>query len=348
MVLDGARRFCGWRKRDKDESGAMGNIQRAADAPRNRKARRLVPQKTLRSSVHCTGIGLHSGRKVTMTLKPAEPNAGITFVRTDIGGVRTPGRWDHVVDTRLCTVVGNSDGVTIGTVEHLMAALSGLNVDNVIVEVDGPELPVMDGSSGPFVFLIECAGLLEQACARRAIRVLKPVSAAGDGWAVSLVPGNGFSVGVEIDYGRSVVGSQSLVMDLVSGAFKKELARARTFGFLDEVQELRAAGLARGGSLDNAVVISGDCILNEEGLRYPDEFVRHKVLDAVGDLYLAGAPIIGHFSGIRSGHTGNNRLLRTLFARSDAWTWDDLYRSGEGPAPVDRSRRPEFVPALAV
>ena len=283
-----------------------------------------------------------------MTLKPAEPNAGITFVRTDIGGVRTPGRWDHVVDTRLCTVVGNSDGVMVGTVEHLMAALSGLNVDNVIVEVDGPELPVMDGSSGPFVFLIECAGLLEQACARRAIRILKPVSATGAGWAVSLTPRNGFSVGLEIDYGRSIVGNQSLVMDLVSGAFKKELARARTFGFLDEVQELRAAGLARGGSLDNAVVISGDCILNEEGLRYPDEFVRHKVLDAIGDLYLAGAPIIGHFSGIRSGHAGNNRLLRTLLARSDAWTWDALCRNGEALAPVDRARRADFVPALAV
>jgi UDP-3-O-[3-hydroxymyristoyl] N-acetylglucosamine deacetylase len=345
MLLDGARKFYGWRNRDKDESGTMGNIQRAADASRNLKARRPIPQKTLRSPVHCTGVGLHSGRKVAMALKPAEPNAGVTFVRTDIGGVTIPGRWDHVVDTRLCTVVGNSDGVTIGTVEHLMAALSGLNVDNVTVEVDGPELPVMDGSSVPFVFLIECAGLLEQACARRAIRVLKPVSAAGAGWAVSLVPSNGFSVGVEIDYGRSVVGRQSLVMDLVGGAFKKELARARTFGFLDEVQELRAAGLARGGSLDNAVVISGDCILNEEGLRYPDEFVRHKVLDAVGDLYLAGAPIIGHFSGIRSGHAGNNRLLRTLFARSDAWAWDALPRSGEAIAPA---RQPDFVPALAV
>jgi UDP-3-O-[3-hydroxymyristoyl] N-acetylglucosamine deacetylase len=326
----------------------MGNIQRAADAARNPKARRLVPQKTLRSPVHCTGVGLHSGRKVAMALKPAEPNAGITFVRTDMGGITIPGRWDHVVDTRLCTVLGNSDGVTIGTVEHLMAALSGLNVDNVIVEVDGPELPIMDGSSAPFVLLIERSGLLELACPRRAIRVLKPVSAIGGDWAASLVPGNGFSVGVEIDYGRSVVGNQSLVMDLAGGAFKKELARARTFGFLDEVEELRAAGLARGGSLDNAVVISGDCILNKEGLRYPDEFVRHKVLDAVGDLYLAGAPIIGHFSGIRSGHTGNNRLLRTLLARSDAWTWDEWSRSGDALAPFDRSRRPDFVPAFAV
>jgi UDP-3-O-[3-hydroxymyristoyl] N-acetylglucosamine deacetylase len=326
----------------------MDNLQRAADVPRSLKARRLLaPQKTLRSSVPCTGVGLHSGRKVTMTLKPAEPNAGVTFVRTDIG-VAIPGRWDHVVDTRLCTVVGNGDGVTIGTIEHLMAALSGLNVDNVIVEVDGPELPVMDGSSAPFVFLIECAGLLEQACARRAIRILKPVSATEDGWTVSLTPGNGFSVGVEIDYGRSAVGRQSLAMDLVSGAFKKELARARTFGFLDEVQELRAAGLARGGSLDNAIVISGDCILNEEGLRYTDEFVRHKMLDAVGDLYLAGAPIIGHFSGVRSGHAGNNRLLRTLFARSDAWTWDALCRSGETLLPIDRSRPADYVSALAV
>lgn len=326
----------------------MGNMQRAADAQRSLKPRRLVPQKTLRSAVHCTGVGLHSGAKVTMTLKPAEPNAGISFVRTDLGGVTIPARWDHVVDTRMCTVVGNSGGVTIGTVEHLMAALSGLNVDNVIVEVDGPELPVMDGSSGPFVFLIECAGLLEQACARRAIRILQPVTATGDGWTVTLLPGNGFSVGFEIDYGQSIVGSQSLAMDLVNGTFKKELARARTFGFLDEVQELRAAGLARGGSLDNAIVISGDRILNEEGLRYQDEFVRHKALDAVGDLYLAGGPIIGHFHGMRSGHAGNNRLLRSLFARAGSWTWDTMCRSDEGLAVIDRNRRADFIPALAV
>ena len=326
----------------------MRNTHRAADAPRSLKPRRLVPQKTLRSAVHCTGIGLHSGAKVSMTLKPAEPNAGISFVRTDLGGVTIPARWDHVVDTRLCTVVGNSDGVTIGTVEHLMAALAGLHVDNAVVEVDAPELPVMDGSSGPFVFLIECAGLLEQACARRAIRVLEPVRATGDGWAISLTPGNGFSVDVEIDYGRSAVGNQSLALDLVNGTFKKELARARTFGFLDEVQELRAAGLARGGSLDNAVVISGDRILNEEGLRYQDEFVRHKALDAIGDLYLAGGPIIGRFHGMRSGHTGNNRLLRALFARAGSWTWDTICRSDDGLAAIDRNRRPDFIPALAV
>ena len=326
----------------------MGNMQRTADAPRSPKPRRLVPQKTLRKPVHCAGIGLHSGAKVTMTLRPAEPNAGISFVRTDLGGVTIPARWDRVVDTRMCTVVGNSDGVTIGTVEHLMAALAGLNVDNVVVEVDGPELPIMDGSSGPFVFLIECAGLLEQACARRAIRILEPVRTTGEGWAVSLMPGNGFSVDVEIDYDRAVVGNQALALDLVNGTFKKELARARTFGFLDEVQELRAAGLARGGSLDNAVVISGDRILNEEGLRYQNEFVRHKALDAVGDLYLAGGPIIGHFHGIRSGHAGNNGLLRTLFARAGSWTWDTMCRSDEALAAADRTRQPDLVSALAV
>lgn len=325
----------------------MGTMQRAADAQRSLKPRRLVPQKTLRSAVHCTGVGLHSGAKVTMTLKPAEPNAGISFVRTDLGGVMIPARWDHVVDTRMCTVVGNDDGVTIGTVEHLMAALAGLNVDNAVVEVDGPELPVMDGSSGPFVFLIECAGLLEQACARRAIRVLEPVTASGNGWAVALTPGNGFSVDVEIDYGRSVVGNQALAIDLVNGTFKKELARARTFGFLDEVEELRAAGLARGGSLDNAVVISGDRILNEEGLRYEDEFVRHKALDAIGDLYLAGGPIIGHFHGTRSGHAANNRLLRAMFAQPGSWTWDTMCRSDDGLAVFDRARQADFVPALA-
>ncbi len=322
-------------------------MQRASEAPWSQKTRRLVPQKTLRSAVHCTGVGLHSGAQVSMTLKPAEPNAGIRFVRTDLDGATIPARWDRVVDTRMCTVIGNDHGVTIGTVEHLMAALSGLNVDNVVVEVDGPELPVMDGSSGPFVFLIECAGLLEQACARRAIRILEPVSVSGNGWEVSLLPGAGFSVGVHIDYGRSLVGSQSLAMDLVKGAFKKELARARTFGFLEEVEELRASGLARGGSLDNAIVISGERILNEDGLRYEDEFVRHKALDAIGDLYLAGAPIIGRFRGVRSGHAGNNQLLRALFARSEAWTWETLSRSDESPAPVDRPRLPEFVPALA-
>ncbi|MBK8909519.1 MAG: UDP-3-O-acyl-N-acetylglucosamine deacetylase [Rhodospirillales bacterium] len=294
-------------------------------------ARRFVAQKTLRSPIHCSGVGLHSGASVSIRLRPAEPNTGINFVRTDLGGNTViPAIWSNVVDTRLCTAVAR-DGVSVATVEHLMAALAGLGIDNVVVEVDGPELPIMDGSAAPFVFLIECAGVVDQVSPRRALRMLSPVTVESDGWSATLGPGNGFSVTMEIDFESGAIARQTINLGLHKGMFKRELARARTFGFLDDVERLRAAGLARGGSLDNVVVVSGDAVLNDEGLRYEDEFVRHKALDAVGDLYLAGAPIIGHFEGICTGHFANNKLLKALFESEESWAWD-MVRSGDDTA----------------
>ncbi|MBE0531666.1 MAG: UDP-3-O-acyl-N-acetylglucosamine deacetylase [Rhodospirillales bacterium] len=288
---------------------------------------RIDTQKTLKSPIGCSGVALHTGAKVSMILKPAEAGHGIVFRRTDIAGKGAiiPARWDHVVDTRLCTVVGNGEGIVVSTIEHLMAALAGCGIDNAEIEINGPEVPVMDGSAEPFVFLIECAGVRDLGVARRGLRVLKPVVVDGGASGVAaLYPADTFSVGFEIDFDSALVGRQALLLGLVNGTFKKELARARTFGFLHEVEQLWANGFARGGSLENAVVVSGDKVLNEDGLRYEDEFVRHKALDAVGDLYTAGAPIIGRFDGRCSGHALTNRLLRQLFAEPDAWCYDTV------------------------
>lgn len=285
-----------------------------------------VPQKTLKGSINCTGVALHSGKKTSMTLCPADPDTGIVFKRIDVTGKQAeiPARFDNVVDTRMCSVIGNADGVSVGTVEHLMSALAGAGIDNCIVEIDGPEVPIMDGSAAPFLFLVECAGVVEQSVARKAIRVLKTVTIEEHGKAASLAPADGFVLDFKIDFDSAAIGSQTYSVDLDDGAFRKEIARARTFGFMHEVEALWAAGLAKGGSLDNAVVVSGDRVLNEEGLRYDDEFVRHKILDAVGDLYLAGAPIIGAFAGVCSGHAANNKLLRALFADPEAWVVEDM------------------------
>ena len=283
----------------------------------------LLCQHTLKTAIGCTGIALHSGARVTMTLLPAPADSGIQFRRTDPKGKdkMIPARWDHVVDTRMCTTLGR-DGVTVGTIEHLMAALAGCAIDNAVIELNGPEVPIMDGSAYPFVFLIECAGIAEQDEPRRALRVKKAVTLdEGDRFA-TLLPGEGFAMSFDIDFASAAISRQSIALAVGEGSFKKEIARARTFGFMHEVEQLRAAGLARGGSLDNAVVVSGDKVLNEGGLRYDDEFVRHKVLDAVGDLYLAGAPIVGRFHGTCSGHATNNRLLHALFADQTAWSLD--------------------------
>lgn len=257
-----------------------------------------------------------------MMIGPAAVGQGIQFRRTDVSPATAliRARWDNVVDTRLCTVIGNEAGVTIGTVEHLMAALAGLGVDNATVELDGPEVPIMDGSADAFAFLIECVGLVEQTAPRQHLRVLKRVSVGDEKCHASLSPAPFPALEFALDFANPAVGYQEKSVRLTNGAFKQELARARTFGFVEEVEHLRKAGLIRGGSLDNAVVIGPDRVLNREGLRYADEFVRHKMLDALGDLYLAGAPILGWFSGVRSGHAMNNQLLRVLFADRDAWT----------------------------
>ena len=304
----------------------------------------VVKQRTLKTSIDCSGVGLHSGANVSMTLHPADVNTGISFKRTDIAGAGAviPARWDYVVDTRMSTTLGNDDGITIGTVEHLMAALAGCGIDNALIELNGPEVPIMDGSAQPFVFLVECAGVVEQDAPRRVIRILKTVSVDGDFGEARLSPGSCLSLDVEIDFEVGAVAKQSLSIGVVNGSFGKELARARTFGFLQDVEALRAAGLAKGGSLENAVVVSGSEVMNEGGLRYDDEFVRHKMLDALGDLYLAGAAIIGGFQGVCSGHTTNNMLLQALFADPEAWKMDVL-QGNEALSAIDGGIYPELA-----
>ena len=286
----------------------------------------VVYQRTLKNAVSCDGVGLHSGKPVRLSLKPAFPGTGVIFKRTDVNEDQSiiPARWDCVVDTRMCTVIANEHGVRVGTVEHLMAALAGCGLDNVVVEVSGPEVPVMDGSSGPFVFLIECAGVVDQDQPRRVIRVLKTISVEEGGAQASLSPDHGFSLDVQVHFEGTAVSQQALHVGMKNGSFCKELARARTFGFLNEVEALQAAGLGKGGSLDNAIIVDGLRIMNKDGLRFDDEFVRHKMLDAVGDLFLAGGAIMGKFSGNRSGHALNNALLHALFADDDAWCYDEL------------------------
>ena len=277
-------------------------------------------QRTLRNPIGCVGTGLHSGAKVSLTLHPAGPDSGVRFVRYDRpGGSPVPARFDQVCDTTMCTALGDPGGTVVGTVEHLMAALAICEIDNVLVEVGGPELPIMDGSAQPFVFLIECAGTVEQDRPRRWVEVLKPVSLEAHGKYARLEPADGLILDCEIHFEHPLVDSQAVRIAFDPEIFKAEIARARTFAFAERVEELWSRGLALGGSLKNAVVVSRDRVLNEEGLRFPDEFVRHKVLDSLGDLYLAGAPLRGRLIARSAGHTMHNKLLRALFADPGAW-----------------------------
>ena len=269
-----------------------------------------------------------------MALRPASADTGILFRRTDRGGAEIAASWRNIVDTPMCTALRNPEDVRIATVEHLLAALAACGVDNVVVEIDGPELPAMDGSAGPFVSLIDNAGTVAQERPRSAIRVLEPVEVADRQRSARLLPGEGFSVTVEIDYPLPPISRQRFTAPL--DCFRAEIARARTYGFLHEAEKLHAAGLARGASLQNAVVVDGEQVVNEEGLRFPDEFARHKALDAIGDLYLAGAPLIGRFEGIRSGHRMNHRLLAALFARPDAWRREFAKAGRVTPEPAER------------
>jgi len=247
-------------------------------------------------------------------------DTGIVFRRVD-AGAEIRASWTNTIESARCTVLSNGEGITVGTVEHLMAALAGAEIDNAVVELDGPEVPIMDGSSAPFLFLIECAGLVEQDAPRRAIKVLKPVRIIDEDATVALLPDHGFSMSFEISFACPLISHQDMCVVFDAATFKAELSRARTFAFYDEVDRLLAAGFGRGGSLDNVVVVSGDRILNSGGLRYADEFVRHKLLDAFGDLFLAGGPIIGRFCGVRSGHAHTRRLLSALFADAEAWRY---------------------------
>ena len=287
---------------------------------RTRSLPGVVPsERTLAASIGCVGVGLHSGRRVRLQLRPAPAGTGIVFRRTDLGA-DIPARFDRVSDTRLCTVL-SANGASVGTVEHVLAALAGTGVTSAVVDVDGPEVPAVDGSAAPFVFLIECAGIVDCQAPARVVEVLRTVRVAfGDAWA-ELSPGrrDGLDMALSIDFAAGAVGRQSLCYAGDESAFRHELATARTFAMREEVEALHAAGLGRGGSLQNAVVVDGDAVLNPGGLRMPDEFVRHKMLDAVGDLSLAGGVLAGSFRGHKSGHALNNRLLRALFADAANW-----------------------------
>ncbi len=293
-------------------------------------------QRTLRAAIDCVGIGLHSGVKVKLALLPALPDTGIVFRRTDLpGSPDLPARFDHVVDTRMCTVLGHPDHpeCRVGTVEHVMAALAGCGIDNAVVALDGPEVPILDGSSASFVFLIGCAGQVEQDAPSSGIEVLRPVRVSQGAAFAELRPHSphrdsdhdtghdrrGFDMAMSIRFDAPAIGHQAFSLQLTSASFEQELARARTFTLAGDVARLQASGLARGGSLDNAVVVDEARVLNPGGLRMPDEFVRHKLLDAVGDLALAGARLQGRFTGHCSGHALNNRLLHALFAQRANW-----------------------------
>ncbi|MFM9971077.1 MAG: UDP-3-O-acyl-N-acetylglucosamine deacetylase [Burkholderiales bacterium] len=294
----------------------------------------MIKQRTLKASIRATGVGLHTGEKVMICLRPAQPNSGIVFRRVDLPvPVDIPADALSVSDTRLCSVV-ELDGVKVATVEHLMSAFAGLGIDNAYVDLNGPEVPIMDGSAAPFVYLIQSAGIEEQAVAKRFLRIRKTVRVQeGDKWA-SLSPHEGFRLSFSIDFSHPVLerSEQTAIVDFADTSYVKEVARARTFGFMHEVENLRENGLALGGSLENAIVMDEFRVLNAEGLRFEDEFVKHKLLDAIGDLYLIGRPIIGAFAAHKSGHGLNNQLVRKLLATPDAWESISFDRSEDMPA----------------
>ena len=281
----------------------------------------MIRQRTLKNIIRATGVGLHTGKKVYLTLRPAPEDTGIIFTRTDLDvEVEVPARPENVSDTRLSTTL-EREGIKISTVEHLMSAFAGMGIDNAYVELSAPEVPIMDGSAGPFVFLLQSAGILEQKKLKQFIRIKKPCIVQEDDKWVKFEPFNGFKVSFAIDFDHPILqnSTQTASVDFSTTSFVKEVSRARTFGFMDDLEALRNAGLAQGGSFDNAIVMDSFHILNDDGLRYEDEFVKHKVLDAIGDLYLLGHPLIGEFSAHKSGHALNNRLLRQLIKDETAW-----------------------------
>lgn len=286
-----------------------------------------MQQKTISQPISCSGVGVHSGSPVTLTLRPAKENTGIQFVRSDLKNLTQhqktiSANWENVTDTRLCTKLSNSYGTEISTVEHLMAALAGSSISNILVEVSAPELPIMDGSAAPFLFLIECAGVKEQSAKAKYLKILKNIEVKNaDGTSSArLIPHDAFKVSYEFDFSkRNNLVNQQYICSNMQDCFKEDLSRARTFGFYEDVEMLRKNGLAQGGSLQNAIVFDGDTILNPEGLRFEDECVRHKALDAIGDLYLSGYLIQGHFHGNGAGHALNNKILRELFKDPTAW-----------------------------
>jgi UDP-3-O-[3-hydroxymyristoyl] N-acetylglucosamine deacetylase len=296
----------------------------------------MLKQRTLKSLIRAKGVGLHTGQKINMTLRPAQPDTGIIFRRVDLAlPVDIPARADRVGETRLSSCLVHQD-TKVYTVEHLMSALAGLGVDNAYVDLDGPEVPIMDGSAAPFVLLLQQAGLEQQAAPKRFLRVTRAVEVRdGDKWA-RIEPYEGLRLAFSIDFNHPVIDRtrQSVNVDFAETSYLKEIARARTFGFMHDVERLREDGLALGGGLDNALVLDEYRLLNAEGLRFADEFIRHKVLDAIGDLYLLGRPLLGAFSAHKSGHALHNRLLRTLLAETAAWEMASFAHADQAPAGV--------------
>lgn len=283
----------------------------------------MIKQRTPNKLIQATGVGLHSGEKVLLTLHPAPVNTGIVFRRTDLDPVvEVKATYENVCDTMLCTSLQHN-GVKVATVEHLMSALAGLGIDNAYIDVNAPEIPIMDGSAAPFVFLIQSAGIREQSAKKRYIRILKPVRVEDEDKFVQFLPHEGYRISFTIDFDHPVFNSkpQMAEFDFSATSYIKQVSRARTFGFLSDYEKLRKVGLVNGGSLDNAIVVDDYRIVNEDGLRFEDEFVKHKVLDAVGDLYLLGSGLIGAFEGYKSGHGLNNKLLRALMQQEDAWEY---------------------------
>lgn len=295
----------------------------------------MIYQRTIKQSVQETGIGLHKGEKVTMTLRPAPANTGIVFRRVDLHPhVDIPSRANAVGDTVLCTCLSNDDGISIHTVEHLASALAGLGIDNIIVEVNSHELPIMDGSASPFIFLLQSAGIEDLNAQKRFIRIQRPVRVEeGDKWA-ELRPFNGFKVDFKIDFDHPAISQtrQHMVMDFNSDSYVDEVSRARTFGFMRDLEYMNANNLALGGSMENAVALDEYRVLNPEGLRYDDEFLKHKILDAVGDLYLCGHSIIGELKAYKTGHGLNNKLLNAMLA--DQQSWEFVTYESEETAPI--------------
>jgi len=295
----------------------------------------MIRQRTLNNMIRATGVGLHTGEKVYLTLHPAPVNTGIIFRRTDLDPVvEIHAKAENVGETTLSTTLMNGD-VRVSTVEHLLSAMAGLGIDNAIIDVTAPEVPIMDGSAGPFVFLLQSAGIREQEEPKQFIRIKRPVTVADGDKVASFKPFDGFKVSFSIDFDHPAFHNRTLKaeVDFCSTSFVKEVSRARTFGFMHEIEYLRSKGLARGGSMDNAIVVDEFQVLNEDGLRYEDEFVKHKILDAIGDLYLLGNSLIGEFVGHKSGHGLNNASLRELIAQEDAWevvTFED----DEDEAPI--------------
>ncbi|OOZ15906.1 UDP-3-O-[3-hydroxymyristoyl] N-acetylglucosamine deacetylase [Solemya velum gill symbiont] len=299
----------------------------------------MIKQRTLKNSIKATGVGLHSGEKVLLTLRPAAHDTGIVFRRLDFDApVDIEARAENVGDTSLSTSLVNEEGVKVSTVEHLLSAFAGLGIDNAFVDVSAVEIPIMDGSAAPFVFLIQSAGIVEQDVAKRFIRIKKPIEVTDGDKRASFEPFDGFKVsfGIEFDHPAFVERPAFASIDFSSTSFVREVSRARTFGFLREIEALREMSLALGGSLDNAVVVDEYRVINEDGLRYDDEFVKHKILDAIGDLYLLGHSLIGHFNGYKSGHALNNKLLRELLVQQDAW--EEVTFNEEANAPISYAR----------